>query len=191
MSFSGAYQNGALGFTTTFSSIIIIISSLIRAICSKPLGRFADKHSFCKMLYICFGIELVAFAINIFTVPSNGKIMYALFYVLYAAGQAGINSSIINLAYDYVPNEQKTGALALVNTFSGFTGFFTTLIVSPIVDFIQKNDNTLFGMKIYSQQCMSAISAVFVAIVLIYLALVIRKIPPKKKTRIFVRQNKR
>ncbi|MBQ3589268.1 MAG: MFS transporter [Clostridia bacterium] len=188
MSFSGAYQNGTLGFTTTFSSIIIIVASIARAIFSRPLGKYADKHSFCKMLYICFILEMLAFGISVFIVPENGKIMYLIFYSIYAIGQAGINSSIINLAYDYVPNEQKTGAVALVNTCYGLTGFITTLLVSPIVDYIQKNDNMLFGYKIYSQQLMSTISMVFVGIILLYLSLVIAKIPPKPKAKLFIRQ---
>ncbi len=181
ISFTGAYQHGTLGFTTTFSSIIIIISSIARAIFSKPLGRYADKNSFCKMLYICFALEMTAFAINVFTVPSNGKVMYIIFYTIFAIGQAGINSSIVNLAYDYVPNKQKTGAVALVNTCSGFTGFFTALLMSPIVDYIQGNDNMLFGIKIYSQQLMSAISAIVVVFILIYLKVVISKLPSKHK----------
>jgi len=56
-SFSGAYQVGALGFTTTLASVIAIMSSIARVIFSKPLGKFADKHSFCKMLYICFATD--------------------------------------------------------------------------------------------------------------------------------------
>ena len=78
ISFSGVYQVGALGFTTTFASIIVIISSIARVIFSKPLGKFADKYSFCKMLYICFGIEALAFAINIFTMPVNGKVLFTI-----------------------------------------------------------------------------------------------------------------
>ena len=181
ISFTGAYQHGTLGFTTTFSSVVIIIASIARAIFSRPLGRYADKNSFCKMLYICFVLEMIAFIINIFTVPSNGKGMYILFYTIYAIGQAGINSSIINLAYDYVSNEHKTGAVALVNTFSGFAGFFTALLMSPLVDYIQANDNMVFGMKIYSQQLMSAISAIVVIFILIYLKVVISKLPSKHK----------
>ena len=179
-SFSGAYQHGTLGFTTTFSSVVIIVASIARAVFSRPLGRYADKNSFCKMLYICFVLELVAFLINVLVVPSNGKPMYMIFYTIYAIGQAGINSSIINLVYDYVSSEQKIGALALVNTCSGFTGFFTTLLVSPIVDYIQNNDNHLFGMKVYFQQLMSSISSVFVVVILFYLFFVISKMPRNK-----------
>ena len=120
--FSGAYQVGALGFTTTFASIIVIASSIARVIFSKPIGRYADKHSFCKMLYICFGIEAVAFATAMFITPSNGSVVYIIYYVLYCIGCAGINSSIINLIYDYVDYDKRISALALVNTASGFAG---------------------------------------------------------------------
>ena len=183
VSFSGAYQVGenALAFTTTFASIVVIISSLARVIFSKPLGKFADKYSFCKMLYICFSIEAVAFAINIFTVPSNGKVLFTIYSIIHAIGQAGINSAIINLAYDYVSDDQKTGAVALVNTFSGFAGFLTTLALSPLVDRIQKNGNKLFGINMYAQQLLSLVSLVGTIVILIYLVTVISKIPSKTK----------
>lgn len=190
MYFAGAYQDSALGFSTLFSSIIIIIGSIARAIFSRPLGKYADKHSFHKMLYICFALEMIAFGINMFIVPSNGKYMYIIFYTIYAIGQAGINSSIINLAYDYVPNEQKTGAVALVNTCSGITGFLITLAVSPIVDFIQRNDNVIFGRKIYYQQLLSLVSAIIVVVILIYLFTVISKLPRKPKKKIYIRRKK-
>ncbi len=181
ISFSGAYQVGALGFTTTFASVVVIVSSIARVIFSKPLGKFADKYSFCKMLYICFGIEAIAFAINIFTVPSNGKVLFTIYSIIHAIGQAGINSAIVNLAYDYVSDDQKTGAVALVNTFSGFAGFFTTLALSPLVDHIQKNNNKLFGISMHAQQLLSLISLVATIIILIYLVVVISKIPSKTK----------
>lgn len=181
VSFSGAYQVGALGFTTTFASLIVIVSSIARVIFSKPIGKFADKHSFCKMLYICFGIEAIAFAINIFTVPANGKIFFTAYNIIHAIGQAGINSAIINLAYDYVEDNQKTGAVALVNTFSGFAGFFTTLALSPLVAYIQNNGNKLFGINMQAQQLLSLVSLIFTIVILIYLFTVISKIPSKRE----------
>ena len=180
VSFSGAYQINTLGFTTVFASVIGAISSIARVIFSKPIGRFADKHSFYKMLYICFGIEALAFFINIFTVPENGKIMFTAYSIIHAIGQAGINSAIINLAYDYVSDEQKIGAVALVNTFSGFAGFFTTLALSPLVAKIQNNGNKLFGIKMQAQQLLSVFSLIATLTIILYLYTVIRKIPNKK-----------
>lgn len=176
ISYMGTYQNNELGFNPAFASLVIIVGSTARAIFSRPVGRFADKFSFCKMLYICFGIELVAFLSAVLITPANGKVMYMIFYILYCIGCAGINSSIINLIYDYVGAEERTGALALVNTASGFAGFFATLAVSPLVKHIQSGGNKLFGIQMYAQQLLSLCSAVLVGCLIIYLLLVIDRL---------------
>lgn len=180
-SFMGAYQVNDLGFDTGFASVIIIIGSLARAVLSRPIGSFADKFSFCKMLYICFGIEAVAFMTAVFISPSNGKVMYIVYYVLYCIGCAGINSSIINLIYDYVDNDKRIGALALVNTASGFAGFLATLAVSPLVSLIQKNGNKIFGLSVHAQQLLAASSVLLVLCTLLYLHFVVSKMKRQKE----------
>lgn len=180
MPFYGSYQIKELGFSMTFVSILSIAYSIVRALFSKPLGRYADKHSFVNMLNICFAIMLVAFGINIFTVPKNGKILYTVHYMLYAVAMAGVNSATINLIYDYVGQERRTGALALNNTFSGFAGFFTTLAVSPLVSYIQSNGNKLFGISIYAQQVVSIIATALLVVLLIYLNTVVKRIKNNK-----------
>ena len=174
--FMGTYQMKELAFTTTFASVITIVASLCRVFCSKPLGKFADKYSFTSTLIICFGIEMLAFAINIFTKPSNGHILYVIYSVLYYAGMAGINSSIMNLIYDYVEKEKCTSALALQQTFAGIAGFLTTLAVSPFILFMQNNGNTFLGVPIYAQQILSLISCLLTGLLLIFMLKVIRKI---------------
>lgn len=175
-SYMGAYQVNDLEFSTDFASIIVIVGSTARAIVSRPIGKFADKFSFCKMLYFCFGIEVLAFACAVFITPSNGSYMYFVYYILYCIGCAGINSAIINLIYDYVDTDKRTVALALVNTAAGFAGFFATLAVSPLVGYIQGQGNLIFGMKMHAQQLLAAISAVAIVGILVYLVLVISKL---------------
>ena len=148
----------------------------VRALVSRPIGRFADKFSFCKMLYICFGMEALAFLTAAFITPANGKVMYIVFYVLYCIGCAGINSAVINLIYDYVGTYERIGALALVNTASGFAGFLSTLAVSPLVEYIQGNNNKIFGVSMYAQQLLPLFSLVVVGVILLYLVLVISRL---------------
>ena len=131
------------------------------------------------MLYICFGIEALAFLTAVFITPSNGSVVYIVYYVLYSVGCAGINSSIINLIYDYVDKDKRISALALVNTASGFAGFLATLAVSPLVSYIQENGNRVFGMNLYAQQFLSVFSLLGVGCVLIYLFFVVSKIKRK------------
>lgn len=178
--FMGTYQMKELSFTTTFASVVAIVASLCRVFCSKPLGKFADKYSFTNTLIICFGIEMLAFGINIFTKPSNGRILYVVYSLLYYAGMAGINSSIMNLVYDYVEKEKRTSALALQQTFAGIVGFLTTLAVSPFVLFIQNHGNTFLGIFVYAQQILSSISCLLTGILLIYMLKVIRNIKKRE-----------
>ena len=181
VTFSGTYMNGELGFSITFSSAVVFIGSICRVIFSIPFGKFADKKGFCSMLLLCFGIVALAYAINIFTVPSNGMILYPVYYALYCISMAGINSAMINLIYDYVTPEERTGALALNQSFSGIAGFLATLALSPVMRIIKQNGNTLFGIPVYAQQLFSLISFIIVLILIAYLLLVIRKLPRASK----------
>lgn len=174
--FYGSYQIKELGFTMTFVSILSAAYAIVRTFFSIPMGKFADKYSFAKMLNICFIIMLVAFGINIFTIPQNGMVFYTIYYMLYAIGMAGINSATINLIYDYVDKEKRIGALALKSTIAGFAGFFTTLAVSPLVSHIQESGNMFLGMNVYAQQVVSAIAAILLVVLIVYLNLVVRKI---------------
>lgn len=174
--FYGSYQIKELGFTMTFVSVLSAAYAVVRTIFSKPMGKYADKHSFAKMLNICFAVALSGFIVNLFTVPGNGKIFYTVYYMLYAIAMAGINSATINLIYDYVDKEKRTGALALQSTFCGFTGFFTTLLVSPLVALIQRNGNRFLGVHIYAQQLLSLLSAVLLIVLIVYLNTTIRRL---------------
>lgn len=174
--FFGSYQIKELGFTMTFVSILAMAYAVVRSIFSRPMGMFADKYSFVKMLNVCFLIKMLAFGFSIFTVPANGKVFYTIYYMLTAIAMAGINSATINLIYDYVGKEKRIGALALNNTFGGFAGFFTTLAISPLVTYIQVNGNKFLGLDVYAQQVVSVIAVIMLAVVLLYINLVVKKI---------------
>lgn len=179
--FYGAYKNNVLGFSMLFNSVLSIAYSIIRALCSRPLGRFADRRSFATMLIICFAIISAAFGINIFTVPSNGYIMFTLHYILFAIAMAGVNSGTVNLVYDYVPHSQRVAALALQNSIAGIIGFLTTTLVSLLVDHIQSNENVFLGMNVYAPQVVSAIGFIMAIVTELYLIFVIRKIKREKE----------
>ncbi len=173
--FYGTYQIKELGFTMLRVSILTSIGSLSRAIFSRPFGKFADKFSFVNMINVCYLILLLAYVINIFTVPSNGKVMYAIFIVLQSISMGGISSGEINLVYDYVEHSKRISALAIKGVICGIVGFLTTLFVSMLVEKIQANGNSIFGIKMYAQQVVSIIGAVVTALGVIYINLVLRK----------------
>ena len=173
--FYGTYQIGELGFTMTFVSLLSVLYAVVRTLFSRPLGKFADKRSFTQMMKICFIIAAAGFCVNAFTVPANGKVLYTIYYLLYAVGMAGINSGEINMIYDYIGQEKRVAALALKNTLAGVAGFFATALASLLVERIQADGNMFLGMNVYAQQVMSAIGCLLTLGVLLYVCLAFRK----------------
>lgn len=179
-SFSGTYMNNELNFSLTFSSTVVLIGSLCRVLFSVPFGKFADKKGFRPMLVTCCSIAAAAYFLNIFTCPANGKILYPIYYGLYCVSMAGINSAMINLIYDYVQPEDRTGALAFNQSVSGVAGFLVTLALTPVMRSIRNKGNVLFGRTVYAQQIFSAVSLLIVAALIIYLCTVIKKLTRTK-----------
>ncbi|MBO5480962.1 MAG: MFS transporter [Clostridia bacterium] len=179
--FYGSYLIGELGWQLTFVSLLSALSAITRSSVSHPIGRYADKTSFTTMLNLCFTIAAAAFFVNIFTTPQTSPVTYTLYTILYAISMAGINSGEINLIYDFVEPERRVGALALKNFLAGTAGFLTTLLISPLVEFIQASGNQLFGIPVYAQQVMSVIACVLTVVTIVYLNLVLRKLPREKK----------
>lgn len=163
LSFSGTYRNEELGFSQTFSTTIATVCSLIRAAISIPMGKFADKKGFNKLLSLCFAAGALGFGIYAFTVPANGKFLFPIFYMLYNIVGAGASMASINLIYDYIPSEHCTQAFALTNSVAGIVGFLTMLALTPIMNAVQANGNIVFGTTIYSQQIFAIFSCLIAA----------------------------
>ena len=87
----------------------------------------------------------------------------------------GINSALINLIFDYVAPEKRADSLAVTQAVSGLTGFLTTLCISPLINLIQKNGNTVFGVPLYAQQLVTIISLAFTVLAILFVRFVIMK----------------
>ena len=176
ISFYGTYQIKELGFSMSFITLLSIITASSRIPASILLGRFADKFSFAKMLIICYAFMSVGFFAMIFANPSNGHILYPIYSVFSAMAFGGINSAEVNIVYDYIEPQKRMNVVAVKQTLYGLSGFGITLAVTPLVNYIQKNENTLFGINIYAQQVLSAISFVIILLLMLYVSKVILKI---------------
>ena len=158
--FFGTYQLGELGFSLKLVSGFGILSSVSRMVVSPYWGKYADRHSFAAMLEKCFLILGAAFLFTTLANPSNGKIMFALYYILHGVAMGGVNSGMFNLVFDCAGLEERADALAICQSVSGLTGFLTTLAFSAVVAGLQQGGNQLFGMTVYAQQLLSVVSFV-------------------------------
>lgn len=166
--FYGTYQIRELGLSLTFVSALSIVTSVSRILFSKFWGKYADKNGFADMMQKCLIFSSLGYLAIVFAVPSNGKLLFTLYYIFNGIAQGGINSALINLVFDYVPAEKRSDSLAVCQAVSGTAGFLATLLFSVAVKAIQQNSNTVFGINIYAQQAVSAVSLILTLLLILY-----------------------
>lgn len=166
--FLSTYYLHDIGFSLTTITIITALGSVGRILISRFWGNYADKHSFAKMDMLCFGLAAIAFLFVVFSGPENGIFTVTTYVVLHAMALGGINSSLINLVFDYAPVEMRTDALAVTQVLGGLVGFFTTLVVSPFVEFVQNNENSFLGISVKAQQITSLFTVIMCVICSLY-----------------------
>ncbi len=60
----------------SFLAILSLLTAVSRIVASIFLGRYADKHSFAKMLKLCYWLVAAGFAVAAFIRPENGYVLY-------------------------------------------------------------------------------------------------------------------
>ena len=166
--FFGSYEIKELGMSLGLISLLSMAGSVSRIAVSHLWGRYADRRSFAAMIEKCLLVLDLAWLCVMLATPANGMWMFLGYYVLNGIAMGGINSAQANLIYDCVPRSECADALAISYAITGVAGFATTLGVSPLVDRIQQNGNTLFGLPIYAQQVMVALALAVTVIAVIY-----------------------
>ncbi len=172
----GVYKTETLAFSMKYVAVLGVVSSLSRIAFSRYFGKLADKFSWKRMLGICFAIATVSFAINIFTVPSNGKILFMIYSCVHAVSMAGINSGLMNIIFDYVVPEDRAPALGIRTALGGLTAFASSFVSAAVISAVQKNNNIVLGKTIYPQQILSAATTVICILMLVYMVKVVEKL---------------
>ena len=174
--FYGTYMIGELGLDLKTVALAALVSSVSRIAVSKAWGKYADKRSFAVMIEKCFAFLAVSAVCVMFATPSNGLIMFVLYYLFHGIAMGGINSAMVNMVFDYAPFEMRSDALAISQAAAGIAGFVTTVCISPLVTRMQNGGNSIWGVTVYAQQVLSAISLVLTVAAMIY----VRKVLIKK-----------
>jgi len=164
--FMGTFKTKDLVISVFMIQIINMIANFCRMLISKPFGRYSDKHTYAKGFELGLYLAAGAFLINMFTTKSSWFLVI-LYTILYNCSMAGTNQNSFNITYSYVDSKYITQAMAIKNSIGGICGFCASIIAGRILAWIQENDNTIFGIHVYGQQILSAISfcIVFVAII--------------------------
>ncbi len=178
-SFYGVYQRGELGFSMSYSQILTFAGMTVWAILARWAGRLAQRITWTRVVIIFMSICALSFGVNIFTVPTNGKIFFALYVILHHISSAGVKLPL--LSFEYIDHANRTGAVAVTQALGGIFGFIGSLVGAAILDKIQANGNEIFGMKVYAQQVLSAITFVGMVLTVLYLWYVTNRIKKEKQ----------
>lgn len=173
-SFLGVYQTGSLGFSLTYCQIITFIGMSTWAALARYAGKLAQKLSWTRVVIIFMSIYAMAFFVNIFTVPSNGRIVFMVYSLLHYIAMAGIKLPL--LAFEYVDTDNRTGAVSITQAFGGVCGFVGSLCGAWVLDKIEGNGNRIFGINAYPQQVLSVISFLGLTFTVIILYNITRKL---------------
>jgi len=168
LGFMGIYKTKDLMLTVGTVQLINIVGNLFRFFLSKPIGRYSDKTSFTKGFKLALWIAAAGFLINSFSSPGMVWCV-VIFTVLNAVSLAGTNQNSMNIVYSYVDAEYFVHATAIKNSIGGVCGFLTSVGAGKLLEIVQHNNNTIFGIHIYGQQLLSMISFVLVIITILFI----------------------
>ncbi len=172
--FLGTYKLADLGYTLGLIQVINIVSNLARAALSRPFGWYTDRRTFAKGVELGLLVAFAAFAVGIFATPEM-RILIIVHTVLYNVCMAGIYANLINITYSYVDSRYFAEASAIKNSIAGFMGFVASLIGGKILSAVQENGNMLFGIPVYGQQVLFAISSVIFLIAILFTHFIVSK----------------
>ena len=77
--FLGSYKMTDLGFSLSYDAMIVSITSVIGGVFSFLWGIYADRRNCTYAYRKCMTVMALAYAVNIFVVPDNGKTTYLIF----------------------------------------------------------------------------------------------------------------
>ena len=176
VSFYASYLREELAFSFTVIALITTLGSVSRIIMSPLFGKLADKYSFATSMTLAFACAAVSFLGVVFTSPET-RWMYLVYISMYSFAMAGINSGVINLIYDYVNPKDRAVAMGVKNAIGGIIAFFVALGAGFILSMIQSAGGiVIFGVTLYAQQFLAAISFTITLLLIVYMRAVIAPI---------------
>jgi len=165
--FLGTYKTQDLGMSVTSVQIIFTIFSLMWAAISVPCGRYEDRTYplHCYRLGVLF--TMLSYATVIFTVPDTWWLVI-LYYFFWNLGQAGYAGSTITVFLEYLSDKFLVQCLAIRFCVTGLAGFLSSLLGARILDYVQANGFSVFGVELRGQQVQAIIATFIMGLVILY-----------------------
>lgn len=178
LGFMGSFKNTMIEGSGIFSSPMLVVQIInlaghgVRLLLSYPIAKYSDRKGYAKGMQIGLIIAACAFLINSFTSTSTWYLII-VYTILHNACYVGITANGFNILYSYVDNTYFAQALAIKNCIAGLCGFGSAILAGKLLTYV--NNNGIFGMTLFGQQVLSAVSLVLTVVVFVFVRFVVSK----------------
>lgn len=178
-SFLGVYKLNELQYSIGTVQIINTASNIVAMLLARPFGKLADRRTHSLCLKFALMAHAVAFAVCALTAPETAWLAFVHAMI---SGIAGIvlSSCFYNMLLELIGPTYYMYGLALISCGSNLCSFAISFLAAWLLETIQSMGNTLFGMTVYAQQLLSAISAVMTLGLLGFAHFVLTKLPKQQ-----------
>lgn len=163
-----------LAFSVATVELFNVIGSGVRFLISKPFGRYSDRKSFAKGIELGMILAAASFVLSVFTMPET-RYLAVVQILLYHMASAGVGQNMLNITYNFVDMKYFVQASAIKNALGGLCGFGASLLGSALLTAMQTGGNQLLGIRIYGQQLLSLVTAVLIAVCILFNRKVVQK----------------
>ncbi len=177
-SFYGVYQVNELALSYTTINVFGMVSNVVYFGAAFLWGRIADKKGWAFTTSLSFLFIGITSLIWFFIV--KGPMLYPLMgLAMVTAGLAwsGINISMFNLQYDFMPEEKRTVYIGFNATISGLLGYGSSMIGAVLVGKLSHMQGELFGVSFGIKQVLFLTSGIFVLVCAAYVKLFMKQKP--------------
>ena len=175
--FFSVYMVSQLRLSYTFITICGCVNAVSYVAAVRMWGRIADKKSFTYSAMLSIALLGLTHFLWFFAgngIALTGAIVITL-HILSGISWGGVNISLLNIPYEYTPDEGRTVYLGFNAAISGLVGFLSSMLASWIVGAMDKYRADMFGMEMTQFQIIFAISGVLIMVAALYIRNVILK----------------
>ena len=181
--FYGVYQVNELAMNYTQINLYGMLSNIVYFSAAFVWGKLADKlgWAFTSMVSFLF----IGFACLIWFFITKGPLMVPLLLlamVLSGLAWSGINVSLFNLQFDFMPEEKRTVYIGFNSTVSGLLGYAASLVGSVLVGVAAGFQGSFFGLSFGIKQILFFSSGILIVFCALYVLLFMHPHTPKRKT---------
>lgn len=175
--FFSVYMVSQLKLSYTFITVCGLLNALSYVISVRLWGKASDKKSFTYTAMITLTLLGLTHAGWFFAAAGSflEHPLVILLHITSGIAWAGINISLLNIPYEYTPDEGKTVYLGFNAALSGLVGFLSSMIASWMVGRMQDYRGLLFGVEITQFQIIFAISGILTVMAGVFIRMFVWK----------------